>query len=131
MAVRGDVSGVWHHADDSEMAFFYVLNPDFDGNGFARAAAAGRGELAGICRWTDVFCDCATGQRIRGDFLRESPASAIAGIRGRHSGWNSWRGLRKLFAVGHGGRIQIGALAVVYGGPLIVAQWPIFSGIVG
>jgi hypothetical protein len=27
--------------------------------------------------------------------------------------------------------LGIGALAIVYGGPLIVAQWPIFRGIVG
>jgi len=88
VAVCGGVPGVWDHANDGEMAVFYVLDPDSDGNRFARAAAAGHGELAGICGGAYVFrrlcrrtmdsrgfscgdsykCDC---QDLRREFLTE------------------------------------------------------------
>src|SRR6266478_3295267 len=148
------------------MAVFYVLDPDSNGDGFARAAAAGRGQLAGLCGGTAVFGVCAAGPRTRWFSHMALPASAIAGIRGWHSGRNPWRGFRKLFVVGLGlivalylggwrsevaqrasrlglgterqlrwaiaRRYQlplgtflgIGALAIVYGGPLIAGYWP-------
>src|SRR5882757_2611602 len=98
-AVCGSVSGVRHHTDDGEMAVFYVLDPDSDGDGFARAAAAGRGQLAGLCGGTAVFGVCAAGPRTRRFSHMALPASATAGIRGWNSGRNPWRGFRKLFVV--------------------------------
>jgi len=62
--------------------FFYVLDPDSDGNRLARTAAAGRGELAGVLRRTAVLGVCAVGPRTRGFSHVALPASANAGIRG-------------------------------------------------
>src|SRR5258706_11267162 len=98
VAVCGGVPGVWDHANDGEMAVFYVLDPDSDGNRFARAAAAGRGELAGVCGGAYVFGVCAAGPRTRGVSRLAIPANAIARIWGGNSRRNSWRGFRKLFA---------------------------------
>src|SRR2546429_9653155 len=67
-AVCGSVSGVRHHADDGEMAVFYVLDPDSDGDGFARAAAAGRGQLAGLCGGGSSFRGWCSGARAPGVF---------------------------------------------------------------
>src|SRR6266403_714518 len=108
-AVCGSVSRVRHHADDGEMVVFYVLDPDSDCDGFARAAAAGRGQRAGLCGGTAVLGICAAGPRTRGFSHVALAASANAGIRGWNSGWNPWRGLRKPFVVGLGSRVQSGA----------------------
>src|SRR6266481_9010710 len=82
VAVCDGVSGVWNHAGDGEMAVFHVLDRNSDGDRPACAAAAGRGELAGIRGGTDVFGVRATGPRIRGDSDGKIPASAIARICG-------------------------------------------------
>src|SRR5712692_2018977 len=85
IAVCVGVSGVRPHTDDGEMAFFHMLDSDTYSDRFARAAAAGRGQLAGVCGGTDVFRVCAAEQRTRGDFDGEIPASAIAGVHGGNS----------------------------------------------
>src|SRR6266403_3431005 len=95
-AVCGSVSGVRHHADDGEMAVFYVLDPDSDGDGFARAAAAGRGQLAGLCGGTAVLGVCAAGPRTRRFSHVALAASADAGIRGLYSRRNLLLVLRKI-----------------------------------
>src|SRR6266436_49277 len=91
------------------MAVFYVLDPDTDSDRSARAALAGCGQLARFCGGTDVFRVCAAEPWIRGSSRGKIPADAIAGIRGGDFGRNSWSRFWKLFAVGHGGWIQIGA----------------------
>src|SRR5260370_20798124 len=106
IVVCSRVPGVRHLAGSGEMAVFHVPDSDSDGNRFARAAVAGRGQLAGVCGGTDVFGVCAAGPRNRGDSRRKIPASTLAGTGGGNSGRNSWRGFRKLFAVGPGGGIQ-------------------------
>src|SRR2546429_8072999 len=80
-AVCGSVSGVRHHADDGEMAVFYVLDPDSDGDGFARAAAAGRGQLAGLCGGGAGFGGFGGGPRGPGGFYLG------VGSRGDAGGW--------------------------------------------
>src|SRR6266481_372645 len=85
IAVCGGISGVWHYTGDGEMAFLYVLDRNSDRDRPACAAAAGRGELAGIRGGTDVFGVRATGPRIRGDSDGKIPASAIARICGGDS----------------------------------------------
>src|SRR2546429_9920686 len=82
-AVCGSVSGVRHHADDGEMAVFYVLDPDSDGDRFARAAAAGRGQLAGLCGGAAVFGGCGAGPRARGVFS----LGISLGAEGGGCGW--------------------------------------------
>src|SRR5260370_18804306 len=91
------------------MAVFYVLDPDPDSARSARAALAGCGQLARFCGGTDVFRVCAAEQWVRGSSRGEIPASSIAGIRSGNFGRNSWSRFWELFAVGHGGWIQIGA----------------------
>src|SRR5260370_18537380 len=91
------------------MAVFCVTCSGTKSDRLARAAVAGRRQLAGVCGGIDVLRVCAAEQWIRGSSCGEIPANAIAGIRNGNSGWNSWGGFWKLFAVGHGGWIQIGA----------------------
>src|SRR6266852_3193288 len=199
------------------MAVFHVPDPDPGGHRFASKAAAGRGELAGICGGIDVFGVCAAGPRTRGvshaaipafaagmldgilgaafgSFLLWGLAAGYKAVRGREGmgmgdvkmiamigaflglrgtfltllvgsllgsvigvglivalyfgGWRSGvakrasrRGLgteRQLrwaiarqYQLPLGTFLGIGALAIVYGEPLIAAQWPIFRGIIG
>src|SRR6266702_893501 len=109
IVVCGGVYRVRRHASNGEMAVFHVPAADSDGDGFACAAAAGRGQLAGLCGRTHVFSVCAAGPWVGSGSRGEIPASAIAGVRSRNSRRDSWRGFWKLFALGHGGRIQNGA----------------------
>src|SRR6267143_6922165 len=85
VAVCGGVSGVWHHANNGEMAVFYVLDRNPDSDRSACAAASGCGELAGLCCGADVLGVCAAGPRIRWNFGGKIVASAIAGICSRDS----------------------------------------------
>src|SRR6266699_950713 len=109
IVVCGGVYRVRRHASNGEMAVFHVPAADSDGDGFACAAAAGRGQLAGLCGRTHVFSVCAAGPWVGSGYRGEIPAGAIAGVRSRNSRRDSWRGFWKLFALGHGGRIQNGA----------------------
>src|SRR2546425_4933490 len=113
--VCGGVSGVWADTGDGEVAFFRVLDPDFDGNGFARPPFTGFGDVAGIRGGTTVFSVCAAQHRICRELELAIAASALAGKCGWFSGWTSGSGLRKLFVVGIGGGLQSGAQARGHG----------------
>src|SRR6266481_9356296 len=55
VAVCGGVSGVWHHASDREMAVFYVLDRNSDGDRPTCAAAPRPRYVAGIRSWAAVL----------------------------------------------------------------------------
>src|SRR5260370_41850831 len=83
IAVCGGISGVWNHAGDGEMAFFYVLDRNSDGDRSACATPAGRGELAGIRGGAGGFGGRAAGARMCGGFCGKAIATGMA---------RSWRG---------------------------------------
>src|SRR5258706_7787184 len=97
VAVCGGVPGVWGHANDGEMAVFYVLDPDSDGNRFARAAAAGHGELAGICGGAYVFGVFAAGPWARGGSRVAVPTKAVGRVFGGEFFRDSFGGVLEVF----------------------------------
>src|SRR5229473_2888771 len=102
-AFCGRVSGVWYHAGDGEMAVFHLFDSDSYGDGFARAAVARLGELAGVCGRADVFGGRAPEQRVRGVAGGKVSSSAIPGSGGWVAGRNSRSGFWEFFVVGPGG----------------------------
>src|SRR5258708_40055519 len=82
IAVCGGISGVWHYTGDGEMAVFYVLDRNSDGDRSACATPAGRGELAGIRGGPDVFCVRAAGPRVRRGFCGKMSGTAHGPVFG-------------------------------------------------
>jgi len=84
--------------------FLHLSDPDTYGNGFASAAVAGLGELAGIRGRADVFGGAATEQWVRGLAGGKISSSAIARNSGGNSGRKFSGGFWEFLVVGPGGQ---------------------------